>query len=538
MVMAFVRLMRRRTYKKSTPQNGDIPSNLREEPFKRRSKCKKLALVVIMVQLCTLRWFWLKLSTPLLPLSVGGGNGNGREHILVKKSFPSEGEEEISINNVVSKAYEHERSEHGNDTQVTIDSVNDVDVNVDVNIDNYRVEIVTACPNAAVYAYLRKDALVYITLTEDSPMHWSGTFSCPIAGEYELIVKASECGDGNGDGHGSSKLVELPVTTFRQQVDTTDLFFEKEGVNFLSGLISKAAWFSSSKVQIDTPSSSQQQPPDYVWINPTAVKDEKQVKSIKEEDGFVFDEGSVIEGKGFFEFKKLSNYELVCFFGSQSAKDLHGSLLSLRGTLFPNQRPFKFHYYEVSNFDNPDEGWTQETKEKFRKCKHVLVSIDEPETPLSQTEYKSKMITLINHLVLAFDDETFPLIIFTSMESPVNPKNCHSPAGKRTSEHPCNTVLKEIFSHSPVLSRVRLLDNTDLTYPIGGDNLRSDALLSIAMRIFIIVGYQVQDWRANKQLGHTNGLTRGDKEYPNFELIPYDWTSVVSSDNVKWLKEV
>jgi len=231
----------------------------------------------------------------------------------------------------------------------------------------------------------------------------------------------------------------------------------------------------------------------------------------------------------------LSNYELVCFFGSQSAKDLQASLLSLRGTLFPHQRPFKFHYYEVNNFDDPDESWDQETKERFRKCKHVLVSMDEPDKALSQTEYKAKMTTLIKHLTVAFDDETFPIIVFTTMESPVNPKNCYKPVGKRTSEHPCNTALKEIFSDSPSSSRVRLLDNTDLTNPLVGDYLRSEALLVIALRIYIIVGYQVQEWRANGQLGHINGLTRGDKEYPNFELIPYDWTSVVHKDI--WLND-
>ena len=77
------------------------------------------------------------------------------------------------------------------------------------------------------------------------------------------------------------------------------------------------------------------------------------------------------------------------------------------------------------------------------------------------------------------------------------------------------------------MSRVRLLDNTDVTNPLVGDYLRSDALAAIALRIFVIVGYQVKVWRSNNQLGHIDGLTKGDKEYPNFDLVPYDFSSKI-----------
>ena len=64
------------------------------------------------------------------------------------------------------------------------------------------------------------------------------------------------------------------------------------------------------------------------------------------------------------------------------------------------------------------------------------------------------------------------------------------------------------------------MDNTDISLPQLGENAL-DVFSVIALRIFVIVGKRVQEWREAGQVGHVNGLTRGDKEEPNFELVPY-----------------
>ena len=181
----------------------------------------------------------------------------------------------------------------------------------------------------------------------------------------------------------------------------------------------------------------------------------------------------------------------------------------------------------------PDSTWDEDTKKRFRKCKHILVSIDDPEKTVSQTDYSRQMTTLLTHLTKAFDDETFPIWVFSSMESPVRPKNCFDVVGLRSTEHPCNAVLKTLFVDSPFSDRVRFLDNTDISMTLSHtDELflshHKDVLGAVALRIFIIVGYQVKLWRENKQVGHIKGLTRGDNEYPNFELIPYDFTTSIT----------
>jgi hypothetical protein len=233
----------------------------------------------------------------------------------------------------------------------------------------------------------------------------------------------------------------------------------------------------------------------------------------------------VADDTAFYEFTQLSNYEVVCWIGSKSAEDIWGSFKSLRGQLFPHQRPFKFHYYPATSFTqpDPDKGWST----SFRKCKHILISLDEPDEPLSQLEYKNQVTTFINHLLNAFDEEhTFPALIwmFTTMESPVDTKNCHDAYMERTStEHPCNDVLKSMFRSSPFPSRVRLLDNTDLTSAKMGED-RESILAAIALRVFVFVGHQVKVWRDVGQVGGIKGLTKNGVTEPNYELVSYDWT--------------
>ncbi len=395
----------------------------------------------------------------------------------------------------------------------------------------HAVKITNSCntnnESSIVYAYVSQDALVDVPLVEESSKEWIGHFTLPIDGEFQFNIKAVAC-DGN------EKYLDSPVHSFKVTQTEQNDGSTSEGKNTLlmHDLIAKGAWIAPNRLQLQNGDKLQT---DHVWMNPIHMQE--MLNDVGLSDAFLVLKSSLTSNQ-FYDFKSLSNYELVCFFGSQSASDIRQSFLELRPLLFPNQRPFKFHYYDVNNLVDPDQTWSDSTKSTFRKCKHIMVSIDEPKQPISQSEYKNQIMMLIKHLTVAFDDETFPIWIYTTMETPMNSKNCHSPTVKRSTEHPCNVVLKELFTQnsSPFTSRVRLLDNTDLTNPQLYQNLRSlennltlrkDILAVVALRTFIVVGYQVAEWRKNKQIGHIDGLTKGDKEYPNFELIPYDFSTKV-----------
>ena len=177
----------------------------------------------------------------------------------------------------------------------------------------------------------------------------------------------------------------------------------------------------------------------------------------------------------------------------------------------------------------------QDPYHSFRKCKHILISFDEPdpkpetEDALSQREYRDEVVTFINHLLNAFNDEnTFPALIWmlTVNESPIHSQTCHTPYLKMSTNHPCNDALKDIFLDSPFPSRVRLLDNTDLSAPVWGV-VSSDIWAAIALRTYILVGDQVKIWRDAGMSGGIDGLTQNGETKPNFELVRYDWTQVL-----------
>jgi hypothetical protein len=115
--------------------------------------------------------------------------------------------------------------------------------------------------------------------------------------------------------------------------------------------------------------------------------------------------------------------------------------------------------------------------------------------------------------------------MFTVSESPISPTNCQPPFYlPRTSDHPCNDVLKDLFDRTKKLfpDRVQLLDNTPISLPQLGQN-PEDVKAAIALRIFVLVGKKVKEWRESGQHGAIDGLHRGDVVEPNFELVPYEW---------------
>lgn len=232
------------------------------------------------------------------------------------------------------------------------------------------------------------------------------------------------------------------------------------------------------------------------------------------------------------QFGELSNYELLCFVGNKTMQDVRASFLDLRGQLFKGQRPFKFHFYNVADLEKPDRYWTEEKKTSMRKCKHMLINMEEFVQPLSQREYQAQIQNFVGHLLKLMNDETFPIRLLTWTESAVGTPYCHSPFLPWSNQHPCNAVLHSLFQQDPPVfpPRVKLLDNTDLTLPVdvdgsGGGNektsMRPYFLAAIALRIFVIVGEQVAAWRQVGQIGKIDGLYRNGEVEPNFKLEPY-----------------
>lgn len=148
--------------------------------------------------------------------------------------------------------------------------------------------------------------------------------------------------------------------------------------------------------------------------------------------------------------------------------------------------------------------------------------------PLAQREYRNQLVNFVGHLLRLMNDETFPIRLLTWTESTDGSKQCHSPYLPWTNDHPCNNVLRELFSDdkSDIPPRVKLLDNADLTMPWLSDanlqaQMRPFVLAAIALRLYVIVGEQVALWRAVGQRGAIDGLHRNGKVEPNFELVPY-----------------
>ena len=419
-----------------------------------------------------------------------------------------------------------------------------------VDLRDQTVTLVTKCDpkqnyGGTLYLWLEGDALVYIPLYQKKQKEWSvwnqwhGTMDLPLEqGQYQLKSLWTGCKD---EFEYPEEDTLLPWTTFERMdkgsSSSTTIRSNNNDTSYHT-MFPQSQWIQwniwkdlvETKQHAEPPASSLlPKDKDYVWIDPQA-----KTLSLIEQDNtslFLFKESSLKSETEFYEFHKLSNYELVCWIGSASARDSHSAFLSLRPHLFPHQRPFKFHLYPSYNFDQPDQTWGDDTshnglKQKFRKCKHILVSLDEPETPLSQCEYKEKVTTFIHHLETAFPDLTFPIWIFTTLESPLHTHNCHSECMylPRSTNHPCNDVLKDLFASSPFSSRVQLLDNTDISSAM---TIMNKSMLQlqylVALRIFVIVGKKVKEWRMVQQEGRIDGLYRGNHVEPNFDLIAYDW---------------
>ena len=347
-------------------------------------------------------------------------------------------------------------------------------------------------------------SLIGVYLEESKTGHWKGNFSLPMEGNYKVVVYATGC-----DGSSIPVQANMPIEFLAQGQ-------QRKVASMVPRRFPDSVWIA--RKEFDTLNKTISQP--YIWIDQEISPRTSSLTSISN-SVLAFD-GTLGENKT-YSFGQLSNYEIVCWIGSESAEKLHSAFLELRPIISQGQRPFKFHYHKIQNFVNPARDWEEENKKRFRKCKHVLISLDEMETKVSQEEYRQQVFRFIRHLLKAFPDETFPIWMFTVIESPISADNCHSPFLKRTSGHHCNEVLKELFQTASFPDRVQLLDNTDLSFPQLGDN-KEDIVAVVALRIFVLVGKRVQEWRAAGQTGTSKGLKKGDELVPNFDLVPYtDW---------------
>jgi hypothetical protein len=92
---------------------------------------------------------------------------------------------------------------------------------------------------------------------------------------------------------------------------------------------------------------------DYLWISmdncTSTVEKLYQVKSQKGAATVLIEGSPVSEG-----FGKLSNWEVVCWVGKETAAVARETFLSLRGQLSAGQRPFKFHYNKITDLRDPE----------------------------------------------------------------------------------------------------------------------------------------------------------------------------------------
>ena len=364
------------------------------------------------------------------------------------------------------------------------------------------------CPKPRLWMRLVGAALISIPMDpeNDDRNRWSAAFAFPIEGEYLLDVRWYGCGD---EETSFTKLAE-PISFTVKGGNSQDQILTTRSSNpeiFPAGFWALKRKFKNA-VSIHSP---------YVWFSeskkgtlPSATP--HLLAETRLGVSSVAMEGYQISTKGFHD---LTNYELVCWVGSSSASLIREAFLSLKGQIDPEQRDFKFHYYPLNDFSHADKDW-EDRRSGFRKCKTVLISVDELADDISQAEYKKQVEYFIHQVLECLHDSTFPIWMFTVNNSPMisSSKMCHSPA-RHTHNHPCNDALFELFDRNKRFPpQVKLLDNTEVTDPQFGEN-KNDIHAVIAMRIFALIAAQVDDWRSMDQKGLKAGLMRNGTLEPN-----------------------
>jgi hypothetical protein len=357
------------------------------------------------------------------------------------------------------------------------------------------------------------EALYSIPIVQKDKYRWECSFQIPFPGLYVVEPRWYGCDPAKQPKNPIRESTKISVSGDRDVANNR----LSPSYTTLPDLIPEGFW-AAPKLHAEMPNKR-------FWITPGMDADETTFITSSTELGasMVAREATPVTSM----FGDLSNYELLCWIGSTSAATIWESFKSIRPSIAKHQKPFKFHYYPMDDFRQPDRDWETETKLKFRKCKIIVVSVDELKYPITQDDYKQQVATFLRHLVKMFDDETFPIWMLTvNLPSISNPLNMCTAPKRRTNHHPCNDALFDMFSAKAFPPhRVRLLDNTDLTDALLEEEGLQDAVAVIAMRIFAIAGQQVKEWRRAKQRGIKEGLQRRGKLEPNIEFTVYNFKS-------------
>jgi len=375
-------------------------------------------------------------------------------------------------------------------------------------------------------------ALVPIVLVEQPDGSWTGSFALPVPGQYRVEVEwyDDEC-DAAKSSPADPTMLEFTATGEPMDYLIASASSEHPRPKE-SHLFSNSAWLPTNGISTAAGADTDEKKlPEYMWLdpslnNPVWDKDFVFTKSQDQYLGVASRRGTLTEEHGMYDFGQIGNYEIACFWGSETMADIHRRFLYLRGILSPGNRPFKFHYYPVTNLVNPDQEWSLLQQRTCRKCKHIFVSVDELDNALlTQSEFREQYTQFVNHLLKLMDDDTFPIWLLTNNEAPGKAKNCQQAPFlfPQSTDHPCNAVIRSLFQEEVFPSRVHLLDNADLVLP-SHEEIRDDVLANIALRILVAVGKGVSDWRAVGQHAWADGLHRNNITEPNFELVAYDWS--------------
>ena len=357
------------------------------------------------------------------------------------------------------------------------------------------------------------EALYSIAIVQVDESRWNGTFHIPFPGSYVLEPRWYGCQASEYTKNIIGESMQINVSGDREPKQSRLTPTHTSIPNlFLEGFWAAPILYTKM-------------PNKRFWI--TRDMGTKQphfvVSSTQHGESLVAKEATPIHPR----FGDLSNYELMCWIGSESAATIRNSFKSLLPSLAKHQKPFKFHYYPMDDFRRPDREWDTENKLRVRKCKIIIISVDELRESITQDDYRLQVTMLLKHLVKMFDDDSFPIWMLTVNQPSVSNSTsqmCTRPSKLRTNHHPCNDVLFEMFGGYSNLfpSRVRLLDNTDLTDPLLDEGLQ-DAVAVIAMRIFAIAGEQVNWWRLGHQKGVEEGLQRNGIVEPNIQFGIYNF---------------
>ncbi|KAI2513788.1 hypothetical protein MHU86_571 [Fragilaria crotonensis] len=357
-----------------------------------------------------------------------------------------------------------------------------------------------------------EEALYSIPIVQIDEFRWNGGFQIPFPGLYVVDSRWYGCDASQQTKGFKAEQITIVASGHRE---TTNVRLTPSYTS-IPHLIPEGFW-ASPKLYSKMPNKG-------LWKTRVMGSEQPHFMTSSTRLGvsLVAKEATPVHGR----FGDLSNYELLCWVGSASAAITRDSFLSILPSVAKQQRPFKFHYYPMDDFRNPDDGWETEYKLKFRKCKILIVSVDELKNVVSQDDYKLQVSTFLLHLVKMFDDETFPIWMLTvNLSSISNASSMCTRPKRRTNHHPCNDALFDLFGASNAFpDRVRLLDNTDLTDPLLDEGLQ-DAVAVIAMRIFAIAGQQVNTWRKSGQRGTKQGLIRNGKLEPNVVFTVYEFNS-------------